>query len=107
MTITYNSITLTDASTFEDDPGIILTKTRLYSGKQYVNSSTETIFEPSFVCWTETYSEITSIRALIGSPYTLVIDSTSYTKMYIEKFKSKQYAPGKWRYEISFTQDTT
>lgn len=104
--ISFSGITLTDASTYEDDAGIVLKETTLLSGKNHVSASSETVFRPSFTCLTEDYSEITSLRALIGSSGTLLIDSTSYTYCYIKSFKSKQYAPNKWQYEISFTQHT-
>lgn len=107
MSIVFDGQTLSNASTYEDNPGILMQKTRLLSGKQYVISSTETVFEPSFTCYTEDSAELTAIRAKIGSKLTLVIDGVSYTKMSIESYKQREYAPGKWKYEISFAQDTT
>ena len=106
MSISFGGQTLTDASVFDDDAGVQIKETQLYSGKTHVTSSSETSFKPSFVCYTEDATEITTLRGKIGSPYTLLIDSTSYTSCYISSFKSRMYAPGKYRYEISFTQHT-
>lgn len=105
--ITFDGQVLSNASTFDDDPGIQIKKTKLYNGKQRIDASPETVFEPTFTCYTEDYSEITNIRSKIGLPKTLVIDGVSYLKCYIDNpFKQKMYSPGKWTYTISFTQDT-
>jgi hypothetical protein len=106
MTITFNGQTLTNASTYEDDAGVKIKETTLMSGETHVSASSKTSFKPSFTCYPDTASEITTLRGLIGSPCTLIIDSTSYTNCYISSFKSKQFAPGKYQYTISFVQHT-
>jgi hypothetical protein len=106
MSVSFAGHILSNASTFDDDAGIQIKEDILLSGKNYVSASTETTFKPSFSCYTETLLEITALRGHIGISGTLVIGSDSYINCYIKSFKSKLYAPGKWSYQISFTQHT-
>lgn len=106
MTVTFGGTTLSNASTYEDDAGVICNVTRLLSGKVKVQASSETSFNPTFRCLTESSSEVSTVKGKIGTSSTLIIDSTSYTNCYIKSFKSKQYAPGKYSYEVSFVRDT-
>lgn len=106
MSISYDGQTLSNASVFDDDAGVLCIATKLLSGKVSVQASSETGFTPSFRCHTTDASEISTLKGKIGSSATLVIDSTSYTNCYIQKFKSSEHAPGKYQYEIEFVRST-
>jgi len=103
--IYFDGQLLSNASTYVDDAGVQTKESILYSGKQRVSASRETSFKVSFSCYTENYSEITSLRSKIGEYKTLLIDDVSYESCVITSFTHKQYAPGKYSYDIGFSQD--
>lgn len=106
MSVSFGGQELGNASVWEDDAGIICNATRLLSGKIYIQASAETSFTPSFSCLTEDASEITALRGKIGTGATLTINDDSYSNCYIKTFKSKEFAPGKYQYSISFVRHT-
>lgn len=106
MTITFDSIALTNPEPFERDWGVQTNEEKLYSGKTAMQTSTETRLAVSFRCETETYSDISNLRTKIGLKKTLSIDGTNYTNCVITSFKEKMWAKGKYTYEASFVQQT-
>ncbi len=107
MAITFDSIELINPEPFDKDWGVQTQETKLYSGKTAVQSSAQTRLAVTFKCNTETYTDISNLKAKMGSPYTLVIDSNSYTNCYITSFKEQEWATGKYEYEVGFVQDTS
>jgi len=107
MTITFDSIELKNPEPFGKNWGVITNQTVLLSGKRSVQVSSELAISVSFRCSTETYSDISNLRAKIGSAYSLVIDSDTYTNCYISFFTEREWFTGKWEYEVSFVRDTS
>lgn len=107
MAITFDSLELKNPEPFERDWGVQTNETKLYSGKTAVQASAETRLAVTFKCYTETYTDISNLRAKIGAPYTLSIDGTNYTQCYITSFKEEEWSSGKYNYEVEFVQDTT
>ncbi len=106
MTITFDSITLTNPEPFDKDWGVQANEEKLYSGKTAIQTTTETRLAVAFKCETETYTDISNLRAKIGLKKTLTIDGTDYTNTVIKSFNEKEWTPGKYTYEISFIQQT-
>ncbi len=104
--IYFDGQLLSNASTYEDDAGVITKESTTLTGKKRVSTSHETSFKVSFSCYTEDLSEITVLKNKIGEFKTLVIDGVSYETCAINLFKHKQYAPGKYYYEIGFSHDS-
>ena len=107
MTITFDSIELKNPQIFDKTWGAIANQTTLLSGKRSVQGSSEIALAVSFKCSTETYSDVSNLRAKIGSAHSLVIDSDTYTNCYIASFTEREWFPDKWEYEVSFVRDTT
>lgn len=107
FTVDETTVTLQSPEIFEKDAGVITNVTVLLSGKRSVQASAETGLNLTFKCYTTTYTNISSLRALIGSAGTLNIDGTDYTNCYISKFCEIEWHPGKWDYTVSFVRDTT
>lgn len=106
--VTFDGIELKNPVIFNKEHNPITGQTILLSGKQATQTSTETALSVSFRCSTETYSDVSNLRAKIGLKKTLVIDGTNYTKCSISGiFKEREWYPGKWEYEMEFIQDTT
>ncbi|TQD25113.1 hypothetical protein [Methanolobus vulcani] len=84
-------------------------ETTLLSGKTYIQASPEQKFARTFECYTEVFSEISTLLGKLGSSGTLVIDSDSYTSCYIVpplKYKELIMGSGKYTYTISFGRHT-
>lgn len=107
MAVLFDSVELKDPERFERDWGVQINETKLYSGKTAVQSSAQTRLAVAFKCFTETYTDISNLKAKIGSPYTLAIDGTNYTKCYINSFAEREWFTGKYEYDVSFVQDTS
>lgn len=107
MSIVFDGITLSNPAPFEKDWGVQAKDTKLYSGKTYIQASTETRLAAAFKCETETYSDVSNLRAKIGTKATLTIDGSNYTNCAITSFKESEWAAGKYTYEVSFIQQTT
>lgn len=77
------------------------------TGKSSVQSSTELGYHVTYSCFTVTYSNVTDLRAKIGTKYTLVDDYGSRSA-YISAFRVVKIdsSPDYWRYVISFVADT-
>ena len=69
--VTFDSVNLVRPSFPEIERSPITKETILVSGKRSVQSSTELGFAAAFVCVTDTYANITSLRGKIGSAKTL------------------------------------
>lgn len=107
MTITFDSVELIDPAPFDENPQVLSNDTVLESGKHSCQTSSETALAVAFKCITSTKTDMTNLRAKIGTVATLSLDGTDYTKCHISSFSSQQWFPGEWTYSVSFKQDTT
>ena len=105
--VTFDSVELKNPIIFDRDSNPIVNQTVLLSGKRSTQTTTETAISVSYRCSTETYSDVSNLKAKIGLQKTLTIDSTDFTKCSISSFKEREWYPGKWEYEVGFIQDTT
>ncbi len=106
--VTFDTIDLINPEPFDRGDNVLTGITLLLSGKQSTQTSTETTLSISFRCQTETYSDISNLRAKIGLKKTLTINGTDFLKCSISgKFIENEWAPGKWKYAVGFIQDTT
>jgi len=106
MTITFDSVELKNPEIFSKAWGVITNQTLLLSGKRSVQASSELAIGVSFGCRTGTYSDVSNLRAKIGSAYSLVIDSDTYTNCYISSFTEREWYPDEWEYDVTFVRDT-
>jgi hypothetical protein len=107
MSVTFDSVALKNPEPFDIDRQVLINETVLLSGKRSIQGSSETALYVTFSCHTDTYSDVTSLKAKIGTEASLVIDSTTYTKCHISSWSEKQWAKDKWEYTVGFRQDTT
>ena len=109
MTITFDGVTLVNPSTYTPDYQPRTKETILLSGKSSVQSSTELGYHVSYSCFTPTYSNVTDLRAKIGTKYSLVDDyNAGGINAYISAFSVTKIVstPDYWRYNVSFIADT-
>jgi hypothetical protein len=81
----------------------------LLSGKTYIQASSEQRFARTFECYTEDFTEISTLLGKLGSSGTLVINSDSYTSCYIVpplRYKEVIKGSGKYTYTICFVRHT-
>jgi len=107
MSITFDSVTLINPEEFDLETIVKTNEVTLISGKNSVQTTTQTFIKVSFRCMTQTYSDVSNLRGKIGSKASLVIDGTTYNNCAITGFKECQIIPNVWEYEVSFTQDTS
>ena len=107
MTITFTGVELKNPEPFDIDPQVQIADTILLSGKHSMQSSSETALSATIKCHTETISDVTNLRAKIGTEGSLIIDGTTYTKCHISSWKDILWAKGKWEYTVGFKQETT
>lgn len=84
-------------------------ETTLLSGETYIQASSKQKFVRKFECYTESFTEISTLMGYIGQAKTLVIDGVSYTNCYIKPPLSYQeliYGSGKYSYKITFMRHT-
>jgi hypothetical protein len=107
MAITFDGVTLVNPSPYTPDYQPQTKETILLSGKSSVQSSTELGYHVSYSCFTSTYSNVTDLRAKIGTKYSLV-DDYGTRNAYISSFNVTKINsnPDFWRYEVSFIADT-
>jgi hypothetical protein len=106
--ITFDGVPLVRPSFPSFDRSPITDVKVLISGKRSVQTSSELGFAVSFVCVTDTLTDISDLRAKIGAPYTLVIDGVNYTNCYIQSpWKEEKIDNNNWKYTVSFVRDTT
>ncbi|MBC2746258.1 MAG: hypothetical protein HF975_04480 [ANME-2 cluster archaeon] len=105
--ITFDGVELKHPEPFEIDPQVIVNETVLLSGKRSLQSSSETAVSVTIKCHTDTISDVTNLRAKIGTEGSLVVDSTTYTKCHISAWSEVLWSKGKWEYTVGFKQDTT
>lgn len=107
-TITFDGVALVRPSFPVFDRAPLTNTVTLVSGKRSVQTSAELGFSVSFTCVTDTLTDISNLRAKIGSPYTLVIDGTSYTNCYLQApWRETKLDDTYWQYSVSFVRDTT
>lgn len=109
MIVTFDSLPVSVIQEEEISTTWSLNETTLLSGKTYIQANSETKFGRSFQCYTESYSEISSLLGKIGSAGTLIIDGTSYTNCYISPpfgYKEVIQGSGKYTYSIAFKRHT-
>lgn len=104
--IYFDGQMLSNASTYDDDAGVQTKESILHSGKKRVATSHETFFKVSFTCYTEDFNEIQTLQSKIGYYKILIIDGVSHDGCVINSFSYRQYAPGKYSYNIGFSQDS-
>lgn len=107
MTITFDSIPLVNPSPYTSDYQPRTKERILLSGKSSVQSSTELGYHVSYSCFTPTYSNVTDLRAKMGTIYSLV-DDYGTRNAYISAFTVTKIVstPDYWRYNVSFVADT-
>ncbi|MCK5431638.1 MAG: hypothetical protein KAJ03_02780 [Gammaproteobacteria bacterium] len=106
MTITFDSVALTNPTPFEEVHGITITETLLLSGKTKIQSSATHRKKVGFDCLTETYTDISNLRAKIGTKAILSIDGDT-CNAYITSFTETEIYPNRWQYAVEFTEDNT
>jgi hypothetical protein len=109
-TVVFDSFTLDVLERNEINVDFEFQETLLLSGKTAIDALDETKFSRTYKCYTEDFSDITTLLGKIGQPKTLVIDSTSYTNCYISppfSYKEIIFGSGKYTYNITFKRDTT
>jgi hypothetical protein len=105
--VTFGGVALANPAPFNEAPGVISNETLLLSGDVDVQTSPKTKFRRQFQCYTQDYSDISALVALVGQKATLIIDGISYTNCSIHTFdKIQQVAPGVWTYDLTFTRST-
>lgn len=106
ITVTFAGHTVSAYQDSEINYTVDKKETVLVSGYTHVALSTITSsFPREFDCYTEDYSEITTLIGDIGTFGTLVISSTSYTNCYISSLgaiKEIIRGSGKYTYSIKF-----
>ena len=107
MTITFDSVELKNPEPFDIDPQVIVGDTVLLSGKHSMQGTTETAISCTIKCSSETKSDMTNLRAKIGTEASLVIGSDTYTKCRIVSWSESEWAKGEYEFTVSFKQDTT
>lgn len=109
MSITFDSVTLSNPSPVAEERDILINSVRLISGKKSIQASSVTAINVTFTCRTTSYSEITTLEGKIGTSGSLVIGTVTYTKCYISGFNYSEVdgVPNVWDYTVSFIQDTT
>lgn len=105
--ITFGGVPLVRPSLPEYDRSPITNVTTLASGRRSVQASDELGFSVTFTCYSDTYSDVTDLRDLIGSANTLVIDGVSYPDCFINGWKEKKIDNTNWQYTVGFVRDTT
>jgi len=105
--VTFDGVDLIRPSFPEIDRSPITNETILVSGKRSVQSTSELGFKVTFRCWTTDPSDISNLRSKIGSSHTLVIDGTSYTNCYINRWVETKVDDLNWAYSVGFVRETT
>lgn len=105
--IYFADVLLKNAEEPQEETGVVISTTRLLSGKTKIQASTATDKKFSFICHTDDQADIDNIISKIGTAGTLEIDETQYTNCYIDSFKKTWEGNGNYTYEISFVRDTT
>ena len=107
MTITFDSVELKNPEPFEIDKQVLIGDTVLLSGKHSIQATTETAITCTIKCYSATKSDMTNLRAKIGTEGSLVVGSDTYTKCRIVAWSESEWAKGEYSYTVSFKQDTT
>lgn len=109
MTVTFDGSKVSVIRDTEISVDAPFKETTLMSGKIYIQASSEQRFSRTLECYTEDFSEISTLLGKMGSSGTLVIDSDSYTSCYIVpplRYKEVIKGSGKYIYTISFVRHT-
>ena len=106
MAVTFDSVTLTNPEPYEFDWDVRTNETVLLSGKRKIQSTSEIGLHIGFVCHTDTLSDVTNLRAKIGTKASLVTGSDTYTNCYISLFKQTELLPGVYEYTVEFRRET-
>lgn len=106
MSVTFDSVALTQPEQFEEDHSPETEETTLHDGRKVVDINTNAGIRVTFTCNTAQLSDITALRAKIGTLGTLVIDGTSYTSCYIAGFRTKKISTTYYEYTVEFKQQT-
>ena len=107
MTITFDGVELKNPEPFDIDRQVLINDTILLSGKHSIQGSSETAIETKIKCHTASISDVTNLRAKIGTEGSLVVDGTTYTKCHISSWGEMEWGNDQWEYTIGIKQDTT
>lgn len=107
MSVTFDSVTLINPEVHDLVTNVKTNEVTLISGKNSVQTSTQTYISVSFKCLTMDYTDVTNLKAKIGSKASLKIHGIPYTNCVITSFSDSQIYPDVWEYNVSFTQDTS
>ena len=107
MSVTFDGVALVNPEEYDLVTNIKVNEVTLLSGKNSVQTSSETYITVSFRCLTQTYSDVTNLQAKIGSKATLIMDEGTYNNCVITAFSAIEIYPDVWEYNVSFTRDTS
>ena len=110
QTVSFDSVPLVNPQMQDMYYRVLANAITLKSGKQSVQSSSEVALTVKFICSTFNHTDITNLRAKIGSKATLVIGSDSITcyinaKAFIER-QLRENNLDKYEYEVEFIEHT-
>lgn len=107
MAVTFDTVTLIDASKLSNTYPVLANETVLLSGKRAIQASTEYGFSAIY-SFLGTWSQVAAILAKVGAAGTLTDNETSYTNCYIYgdiKIEETD-SPGYYTCQVGFRQDT-
>jgi hypothetical protein len=112
MTVTFAGVTLTRPNVTSIQIKGHYEETELNLGGYYVDAGTVGTTEIIIKCTTTSYTDITNIKAKIGTNngvgYDLVLGATTFSNMMIKPpivvTPSPDYT--RWEYTLTFTEDT-
>ena len=110
QTVSFDSVPLVNPQMQDMYYRVLANATTLKSGKQSVQSSSEVALTVKFICSTFNHTDITNLRAKIGTEATLVIGSDSITcyinaKAFVER-QLRENNLDKYEYEVEFIEHT-
>ncbi|HWQ65970.1 MAG TPA: hypothetical protein VN372_03760 [Methanospirillum sp.] len=108
--VTFSGISLPNAVDSGGDVEILKSRTTLYDGRVKADLGTTAADSFSFSCQSNSVTEYTAIRALIGVKATLVVDGQSVPKCYISQLSRPQKrgtaTVALYTWEIGFEMET-
>jgi hypothetical protein len=106
MATTFNSIPLPNASKIKHRNVIAIRDSLMLDGKHMITSNVNMGFEADYRCL-GTWAQYEAVLALVGTPYTLITETETYTNCYISVGDpSESDNPGYFYFDVSFKRDT-
>ena len=111
QTVSFDSVPLVNPQMQDMYYRVLANATTLKSGKQSVQSSPEVALTVKFICSTFNHTDITNLRAKIGSKATLVIGSDSIScyinaNAFVER-QLRENNLDKYEYEVEFIEHSS